>query len=80
MSWNGKTVANSERHDNDYSVETDDILTDDSGIPISVIITDFTTNKEDGVVREYKLYSNTLGSYIIFHGHRVYILLDSELF
>lgn len=80
MAWNGKTVADSERHDDDYSVETDDILTDDNDIPVSVIITDFTTNKEDGIVRKYKLHSNTLGSYIMFHGDRLYILLNSDLF
>jgi len=79
MAWNGKTVIDNEKYNDDYSVETDDILTDENLIPESVIVTDFTKNK-NGTVREYKLYSSSLGSYIIFHGHRSYILLDSELF
>lgn len=79
MAWNGKTVIDSEKYEDNYSVETDDILTDDNDIPVSVIITDFTTN-DDGIVREYKLHPSNLGSYINFHGHRSYILLNSELF
>lgn len=54
MAWNGKTVIDSEKYDDDYSIGTDDIITDKDGIPVSVILTDYTNNK-DGIVREYKL-------------------------
>jgi len=78
MAWNGKTVIDSEKYDDNYSFGTDDIITDKDGFAVSVILTDYTNNK-DGIVREYRLHPTTLGSYVNFHGHRSYILV-SDLF
>ena len=59
---------------NKFDFWQDDIRTNEKGIPVSVVIYDLTKSDDYNVFRKYKLYENTLGSYIVFHGKREYIL------
>jgi hypothetical protein len=60
-------------------VEFDTFTEDENDIPITAWVWDSMTNPA-GIEREYKLHNNSHGSYIVFHGKRIYLLVNSETY